>query len=159
MPVHDLRFRVRHLIGQLATAAVLCVVRVQAQAVAAAPASAPVPSASADSAQRFYFEYRRALTTAKTLADLQPWMTRAGYADATKIPPAQRTAVFRALRGMNVTIQQVVVVDRVAIRDTVVLRLRGLDRRDGEAMSGGALVIREGGLWKLRREDWRPYGK
>ncbi len=152
MSVHDLRFRVLNSIGRLAAAILLGSVSVQAQAAAAA-----VPSAAADSAQRFYFEYRRALPAAKTMADLEPWMTRAGYVDATRIPPAQRPAVFRALRGMNLAIQQVVVIERVAARDTVVLRLRGLDRRDGEAMSGGALVIREGGAWKLRREDWRPY--
>lgn len=131
----------------------------------AAPAAAQPPAAArkaqlpaspvADSAQTFYFSFRTALSSAMGMTDLERWMTKSGYASAMSVPAEQQPKMFAALKQMNASIVNVEVLDRVANRDTVVLRLAGYDRQTNAIMSGAAVVVREAGRWKLGRESWQ----
>jgi hypothetical protein len=118
----------------------------------AAPAlSAQSAPAAQKTATEFYMEYRAAFEKATKIEDLLPFMAAANRKQVESTSAAERPQFFELMKMFNVTNAKVLKEERTAAGAT--LTVVGLDMEKKKA-SGKIEVVREGGAWKLGKEQW-----
>ncbi|MEO8431181.1 MAG: hypothetical protein ABI592_06690 [Acidobacteriota bacterium] len=115
------------------------------------PTTTPGP---ADSQKKtpsgFYLTYVAAAGQAKTVKDLEPFLSAKSIA---AIGPKRGREALDELRHPDVT--DVRVVNQTPDREgSYVLELEGTRRDDGLRLKGWARIVRERGTWRLEKDDW-----
>jgi hypothetical protein len=112
-----------------------------------------LPLASqAKSATDSYKEYQAAYAKAKSFNDILPFMSKAQVTAFNAIPEAQRKSMWEMTRSMDPT--DVKVVKETATPTGATLDLTGVGS-DKKPVKGTVQLVKEGGAWKISKEDWQ----
>jgi len=115
----------------------------------ALPALAQTKAASP--AVEFYNSYRAAWATAKSFQDILPFHSKASQAQLAKIPADQQKMMFQMAKEMDP--KDVKVTGEKATPTGAILELSGT--ADGKPAKGTAELVKEGGAFKMVKEDWQ----
>ena len=114
----------------------------------AAPALAITEQAT-QSATEFYQAYRKAFAKAQKIDDILPMMAASQRAKMEKTPADERTMMFDMLKEMTAAQGEVKVLKETATKSGAELTL------ETKGETGTAIIIKEGGAWKLEKESWK----
>lgn len=108
--------------------------------------------AQSQTATAFYGTYRAAWAKAKSFQDILSFHSKAMQAQLAAIPADQQKMMFEMAKGMDPTDVKVVKETPTATGATLDLTGVGSDKKP---VKGTATFVKEGGAWKMVKEDWQ----
>lgn len=109
----------------------------------------------AQSAGDFYLSYVAAAEKMKSLKDITPFMPADQTAMMSKMAKEPDQKMLDAIKKELVT--SVKILKETPNKDGVLLTLEGTHKAEpSKKLSGWAQIVKEGGQWKLERDDWSP---
>ena len=102
-------------------------------------------------AVEFYNSYRAAWATAKSFQDILPFHSKESKAQLAKVPADQQKMMFQMAKEMDP--KDIKVTGEKATPTGAMLELTGT--ADGKAVKGTAELVKEGGAFKMVKENWQ----
>jgi len=103
-------------------------------------------------ATQFFMEYQAAWAQAKSMDTIVPFMGKESRGKYEATPKEQRQPMFEMIKAMSPT--NVKVVKETKTADGFTLALTGVDA-DKKVTTGTATIVIEGGVMKLKGEEWK----
>jgi hypothetical protein len=116
----------------------------------AAPLRAQAGKAA--TATEFYMQFRKAFDAAKKVEDLAPYMSASSLAQIKATPEADRAKMFELMKMMG-ALTNVKVTKETPTPAGATLTVEALDS-DKAKTKGTITVIKEGGAWRIDKEEW-----
>ncbi len=123
----------------------------RALAVAAAAAAA-LPAFGAPTATEAYRQYREALSKAKTIDEVLPFLAKDRKAEIEKTPADERAANFEALKSLSEVVE-LKVTKETATRAGAMLQVQAVTGA-GEDTTATVQMAKEDGTFKVGKETW-----
>jgi hypothetical protein len=122
--------------------------------VAAMLVAVPLASATAadQTASQFYMAYRAAFDKAKSIDELLPFMAKKNVDQVKATPEEQRAQFFEMIKETG-ALTGVKILKEAKNGDGVTLSVEALDS-DKKKTTGSIDIVKEGGAWKLGKENW-----
>ncbi|HXB55479.1 MAG TPA: hypothetical protein VN461_11885 [Vicinamibacteria bacterium] len=120
---------------------------------------AQAPQPKAQTATQFYVAYRAAFDKATKVDDLFPFMAAKNLKQVQATPAADREKMFGMMKIMGALTELKVTKEERTPEGGALLTAEGLaaslsDAAKKEKQAGKITIVKEGGAWKLDREEW-----
>jgi hypothetical protein len=104
-------------------------------------------------ASQFYTDYRAAFDKATKVEDLFPYMAAANRKQVEETPQADRAKMFGMMKMMGTLTAVKVTKEEHGADGGAVLTVEALNS-DKQKTNGKITIVKEGGAWRLGREEW-----
>ncbi len=108
--------------------------------------------AAQDSPSAEYLKYVAAISTARSIKDLTPFISAPKLKELDAMPPSQQEQCLKFMQ--TVTAKNVKVDSEKIEGNRATLAVSGTDACGGGPTTGTVLMVKENGTWKLEKENW-----
>lgn len=130
---------------------VLCVAAFGSLLVGSAATAGPPAK---QTATQFYMAYRAAFDKATKIDDVLPYMCAERRQQIESTPAAERGKMFGMIKMMDTNTKVKVLKEDSQADGSVVLGVSAYDTDQKKDVTGQVTVVKEGGAWKLSKENW-----